>query len=167
VNGDGRPDIVTPNAYAGTVSVLVNGGGGTFPTRRSYSVGRAPHSLAIGDLNGDGKPDLAVTGSDIKAPVLLNRGDGTFGPESGSATGDFVAIGDLNGDGANDLVGACFWMLCVRLGSGHGDFEPTRDYATVGISPFLVLGDLNGDHRPDVVDTFYSGGLAVHLNRGR
>ena len=62
------------------MSVLLNKGDGTFAARLDYATGRGPISVAIGDLNGDGKPDLAIAnghgGNSVS--VLLNKGDGTF-----------------------------------------------------------------------------------------
>jgi hypothetical protein len=71
-------------------------------------VGDAPHSVAAADLNGDGKPDLAVANRDAdNVSVLLNNGDGTFAPGPGFPAGDdpySVAAADLNGDGKPDLA---------------------------------------------------------------
>ena len=77
LNGDGKPDIA---AASGTsVSVLLNGGNGTFGAPASYGAGTRPASIAMGDLNGDGKPDIAVSNPSIGgASVLLNVGNGTF-----------------------------------------------------------------------------------------
>ena len=78
----------------------------------NYGTGRAPVSVAIGDLDGDGYLDLAATnyGSD-DVSVLLGNGDGTFqtAENYGAGSGPFsVAISDLNGDGAPDLAVANF-----------------------------------------------------------
>src|SRR5207249_1788264 len=66
MNGDGKPDLATANssfaaAYtAGAASVLLGNGDGTFGVHSDYGTGILPHSVAIGDLNGDGKADLAT-----------------------------------------------------------------------------------------------------------
>jgi hypothetical protein len=113
LNGDGNPDLATANeeaARANSVSVLLNRGDGSFPAKLDYATGRGPVSVAITDLNGDGKPDLATANGDAhSATVLLNRGDGSFQAKLDYAIGrkpfEF-AIGDLNGDGKPDLATA-------------------------------------------------------------
>src|SRR5437879_6529689 len=69
----------------------------------SFDTGSVPYSVAIGDLNGDGKPDLATAnGGSNTVSVLLGNGDGSFGVRTDYGTGSnpySVAIGDLNGDG--------------------------------------------------------------------
>ncbi|WP_193789081.1 FG-GAP repeat domain-containing protein, partial [Zavarzinella formosa] len=102
----------TANIGDGTVSVLLGNGDGTFaPAPGSPSaVGAGPFSVAVGDVNGDGKPDLVTAnfgGNTVS--VLLGGGNGTFAPASPFAvgTGPFsVAVGDVNGDGKLDLVTA-------------------------------------------------------------
>jgi VCBS repeat protein/Big-like domain-containing protein/FG-GAP repeat protein len=122
-NGDGKQDLAVANrcgkdpscsAYStGTVSVLLGNGDGTFRRAGSYTVGTDPHSVTVGDFNGDGKPDLAVAGASGMR-VLLGNGDGTFqapvkfGAGSGPTT---VAVGDFNGDGKPDLAVTCITYL--------------------------------------------------------
>jgi len=69
-NGDGNLDLAvvdTPQSGTGAVSILLGNGDGTFQAQKMYAVGNVPKSIAVGDFNGDGKLDLAVT----------NSGDGT------------------------------------------------------------------------------------------
>jgi hypothetical protein len=90
--GDGIPDIaVTQVGYPGSVSVLEGNGDGTFqPPPTSYAVGLDPRLMAVGDFNGDGFPDVAVSnwnnGGDSTVSVLLNAGDGTPAPASAHHT---------------------------------------------------------------------------------
>src|SRR5205823_6428546 len=80
--------------------------GPLFAAAKSYKTGSGPVSVAIGDLNGDGKLDLVAARTGI-ASVLFNRGGGVFGNRHDYAAGtrpDSVQIADLNGDGKSDLV---------------------------------------------------------------
>ena len=115
-NGDGKLDVALTTfsvpAQQWAVSILLGNGDATFQSPVNYDAGYAPSSLAVGDFNGDGIPDLAVAngfeGPDYytQISVSLGRGDGTFGtfysypyryPSS-------LAVGDFNGDGLQDLI---------------------------------------------------------------
>jgi dienelactone hydrolase len=126
LNGDGKLDLVVANSLGNDISVLLGNGDGTFRAAMNYTAGSGPGptSVAVADLNADGKLDLAVTEGSVN--VLLGKGDGTF-LESGTYTGAFglssIAVGDFNGDGRLDLVvpstagGEAAVMLQIRTGA--------------------------------------------------
>jgi hypothetical protein len=177
------------------LSVLLNGGDGSFRNREDYETGGswgggAALFVAIADLNGDGKPDLVtkngapVSGTtDVKTTVsvLLNKGSGRFKAAHTYRTGyddaqfpseHRLAVIDLNGDGKPDLATAHAGFgttVSVRLNGGEGSFESRLEYRT-GRSPAvsLVTGDLNSDGKPDVAtanaDYHMPGAVAVLLN---
>ena len=117
-------------------------------------------SVAVGDFNGDGKPDLAVVNQEGTTGnlvgVLLSNGDGTFQNPVGYAVGslpDTVAVGDFNGDGKLDLVvtNSGDNTVGVLLGNGDGTFQKQVTYKT-GLGPDSVaVGDFNGDGKLDLV----------------
>ena len=98
------------NRNANTVSVLLGKGGGTFAAKADYPTGVGPESVALGDLDADGKPDIVTANSSAgTVSVLLGRGDGTFATNLDSPTGAnalSVVLGDVNRDGKLDLVTA-------------------------------------------------------------
>jgi hypothetical protein len=173
LNGDGKPDLATANQADGvnTVSVLLNRGDGSFQAKMDYGTGRSPLAVAIGDLNGDGKPDLATANSEASTvSVLLNRGDGNFEVRLDYRTGgpaESVAIGDLNGDGKPDIVTANLaYTVSVLLNRGDGSFQAKRDYAIEGLLFSVAMGDVNGDGNPDLATANEGNTVSVLLNRG-
>jgi hypothetical protein len=179
LNGDGRLDVVTAN-FDNTVTVLLGNGDGTLQAPTLYSAGPAPMmtlSVAVADLNGDGKPDLATAdynGTNGTLSVLLGDGTGAFPAYRTYAAGDSpssVAVADVNGDGRRDLITTNSGgnTVNVLLGVGDGTFRAARNYYA-GASPFAVAaGAFNGDAFPDlaVVRTgSTAGSLAVFLNDG-
>jgi hypothetical protein len=76
-NADGKPDLVTANSTADTVSVLIGNGDGSFQAPVAYAVGRFPKAVAVGDFNGDGKADVVAANSyESSVSVLLGKGNG-------------------------------------------------------------------------------------------
>jgi VCBS repeat-containing protein len=192
LNGDGKPDLVVANFFSSdintpaTISVLLGNGDGTFQPQTTYPAGLNAYSVAIGDFNKDGKPDVVVANNAATATplgtlsVLLGNGDGSFQSPTAYPTGPgpiSVATGDFNGDGNLDLVAANGSFLSnsvsVLLGNGNGTFQPQTMYA-VGVTPFAVaVGDLNGDGKLDLVtaNTEFGpdvnpGSLSVLLGNG-
>jgi hypothetical protein len=165
LNGDGKPDLVVTNeGYLGsgaTVSVLLGNGNGTFQAQQNFAAGYSPHSVAVADVNGDGKPDLIVanTGSFFEpgvVNVLLGNGNGTFQAQqavaSFRASSESVAVDDVNGDGKPDIaVANQGYPVSVLLANGNGTFQAQQTFAA-GSDPISVaVEDLNGDGKPDLV----------------
>ena len=111
-NGDGKPDLAVANYGDNTVTVLLGNGSGGFTAAAGnpFATGNGPNSLAAGDFNGDGRPDLAVANSgDDTVTILLGNGSGGFtaaagGPFAAGSGSSFLAAGDFNGDGRPDVA---------------------------------------------------------------
>ena len=178
-NGDHKPDLVATNLDSDTVSVLIGNGDGTFQTQVTYSTGTGsgPRAVVIGDFNGDGKSDLAVSDYDIGAAtdsisVLLGNGNGTFQPATiytGVTVNSSIAIGDFNGDGKSDLVitSPNANVVSVYLGNGNGTFQARTDFATAVASGAVTVADFNGDGKLDLASVSYnSSKVSVMLGNG-
>jgi hypothetical protein len=183
LNGDGKLDVAVSMAgdvccSAGVVDVLLGKGNGSFQGAKQYGTGgyNGPGSVAIGDVNGDGKPDLVVVNycstacgfppAEGSVGVLLGNGDGTFqNPvtyDTGGQGSISVAIANLTRNGYPDLVvTSCGSQACgpggpggtvaVLLNKGDGTFESAKGYKA-GTSPFsVVAADVNNDGKLDVV----------------
>jgi uncharacterized protein (TIGR03437 family) len=182
LNGDGKPDLVVADAGVpwnspitpGGVYVYLNNGSGGFQPATFYAASVEPNFVAVGDVNGDGKPDLVVATTDgnfvYYLAVLLNNGDGTFQParlvptDYGPAS---VVVRDFNGDGKADIVVAhCCGEtdLTYLQGNGDGTFQPEVHF-NGGASPkSLSVTDLNGDGKPDLIIAGSGGNLCALLN---
>jgi hypothetical protein len=192
-NGDGIPDLAVTNgsqtftwinqdeggwSYAGTtVSVLLGKGDGSFGPPVAYGTANDPESVAVGDVNGDGKLDLVVVawGEASYSPtggylsILLGNGDGTFQkhrdfPINGGDQTLALAVGDFNLDGKLDVVvGSGGSGVGLLLGNGDGTFQSETTYAT-GPGPYMMaIGDFNHDGKPDLATSDY-GTVSVLRN---
>jgi hypothetical protein len=164
VGGPQSDKTVSPSPAAGPVSFRK-----AVPYKTS---GYNPYSVAVADVNGDGKLDLVVaneqqskTDPEGSISVMLGKGNGTFHPavnySSGGQSAYSISIADVNGDGKLDLVVAngCLGSNCatggvgVLLGNGDGTFKKALTYSSGAASVFgsrVAVGDLNGDGKLDL-----------------
>jgi hypothetical protein len=180
VNGDNKLDIIVAGGHfqRGRVSVLLGNGDGTFQPEVLYDLPAQGFSLAVGDFNGDGIPDLAVGywhSSFAGIAILLNKGNGAFGPPTTYAPGTVpvsMEVSDFNNDGKSDLV----FLDQLRggylvLGNGDGSFQqPLPVNVSLAFAFSLAVGDFNRDRKQDIVfagvDGFADGTVEVVLGNG-
>jgi hypothetical protein len=130
VNGDGKLDLIVANLNSlnvgggGAISVLLGNGDGTFQAQVDYALPTHPAIIIPADINGDAKPDLALTDLALtnnytaSVSIPLNRGDGTFGAPVEYSVGNVpydVAVGDFNADGKADLVVTNYCVLSYNV----------------------------------------------------
>jgi hypothetical protein len=184
VNGDGAPDIIVTDNPGITVLLNTTAPGAatvSLAAPQNFSTAGGAEHVAVGDLNGDGKPDLAVANqSSNSATILLNTtvpgattvafattslavGNGTYR----------VGIQDMNGDGKPDVTLITFGVGSANIleffnrtapGATTASFSPAQPLTT-NHPHRLAFADLNGDGRPDLIlPTQYSSAVSVALN---
>lgn len=194
VNNDMMPDLVTLSPSTNTKSVILGNGDGTFQAAVASGVGADTRHFALGDLTGDGLPDLASVGfsstsTNTRVAIYQNVA-GAFGNSAnltlfssmpgaplpaGGATA--AAIGQLDGVGGNDvavLVGgspAKVALLLDYTAGSPGSFAQVLHNTTVpaiptvGGSLALVLGNFDGLNGPDI-GTLGTSSVSVLLHGG-
>ncbi len=152
-------------------SVLQRPGiGSGFTVAPFIPLSAAPTSVAAGDLNGDGRPDLVVTTNGSNVTVFLADGNGGFEPglqyAAGIQTGNAL-LADLNADGKLDLVvtDSAAGTVNVLFGNGDGTFGKPFTYAAIQNPVGLSLGNFAGNGKIDLAVASQAG-LAVLLNDG-
>jgi len=180
LNADGIADLVTQNGVRRELVVLLGTGGGRFGPARRYTgdvaakgAGFPFGAVAVGDVNGDGKPDAVLISDRGVGVVRLGDGDGGFGPErtfGDGLTGESVTLGDLNHDAALDVVAPLRESnVAVLLGHGDGTFSAGRRYS---IDPpellwEAALADFDSDGNIDMAVMSFAAKDALFVRPGR
>jgi hypothetical protein len=172
-NADGKLDLTATgdttytlpgygSTYYDYLNVLLGNGDGSFtssvPMFVNYGYFPFSSSVAVGDFNGDARPDLAVedssAGTGGSATILLGNGDGTFGPAVIAGAGaTLLAVGDFNSDGKLDIA----TPSSILLGNGDGTLQTAKTYDLGSTPTSVAAGDINADGKLDLVASSYSG----------
>ncbi|MBN1911069.1 MAG: VCBS repeat-containing protein [Pirellulales bacterium] len=170
LDGDDKLDIVVANKNDDNVGVLLSSEAAIYADQVVYPSGNAPHALALADVNNDLAVDIIVANAgDAGDPasagisVLLNNGDGTFGPAvpldmnaGGDTVPNSVAVADMDGDGMNDIIAALVInaqpdVVAIYSGAGDGTFAAGVHYVTGNNPKTVGVADLDADGVFDIV----------------
>ena len=167
LDGDGKLDIAATNLSSNKISIFRNTTSGnelSFAAKVDSSSGSSTQAIAVGDLDGDGKPEIAVVNSSA-ATVSVLRNTSSAGTLSFAARATFttdlqpysIAIGDVDGDGKFDLVtcnangGNISVLRNTTTTIGTLSFATKVDFAAGGFPFWAKLGDMDGDDKLDIV----------------
>jgi len=177
MNSDGRNDIVVQNDLK-QLAIITQLSPGVFSSTPDFYTVQTSYwpffrSFALGDLNGDGRIDIAVAdpGNSGFLNIFHQNTGGTFsGPTLlTSDVQDEVDIYDLDGDGLNDIIVSAFGNV-LRVFSQAADHTfstpltfslPTSSSGGTPIHQALSLGDVTGDGLPDIVASWMPEGVFV------
>lgn len=175
LNDDGKPDLAIVNSVGNSISILKNANAGailSFSPKVDFATGPNPKRITIGDLDGDGHPDIVVTnfnsGNASTISVFRNTssiGTISFAPKADYATGNGsigLYVTDINIDGKPDIIvssgnsGIFSIFINTNTSTGAISFAPKQDYTLLTHPDNITMADLDGDGKPDIITSNFS-----------
>lgn len=165
MNNDSKPELLTANYLASTVSVFLNASSGTttnFSSHTDYAVGGRAGDIVTADLDGDGLQDIVTgnIGPGYSVSVLRNTySGGGFSFDAAinlaaAAAPYYVNTGDIDGDGKPDILAINGYYISVYRNTstvGNISFQPALTFLAGQYASGIGIADLNGDGKPEVV----------------
>ena len=184
IDGDGKQDVLVVNNISRTISVFPNNstaGNINFGTRVDLPTAVGPWGITVGDIDSDGKLDIAVANSNSGAGNTISifrntsvPGAISVAPKIDLTTGTsprYIAIGDLNADGKHDVVSVNAVSNTISVFRNTGTvgapaFAAKTDYATGGSPQQVLIADLDGNGKPDLAvdNSGSSNSVSVYNN---
>jgi gliding motility-associated-like protein len=184
LDGDGKPDMVSANTSANSISVVRNTsivGKISFEKNKDYPTDAGPVGISYGDFDGDGKQDIVIVNTSAKI-ISVYRNLSTIGNIALASKIDFdldnyytsVAVGDIDKDGKTDLAisGAVNNIVIFRNSSSAGNisFETALEFPVgYGFMDKINIRDLDGDGIPEIIrnlnGSFQGYRIAILKNR--
>jgi len=184
LDGDGRNDVVVASKFTAAVTVLLNRAvngldASSFETLDPFFASYAPGAVSLGDVNGDGRTDVAFA-DEFHAGVLFGRAGGVLSSSQSVSIGDSLTAmtaADLNRDGRLDLIatrgsgapGDASVFVTMARASGFG---ATTQYIAGRDTGAVATADVNGDGSVDLIVVEYQAEdqtdphAMVMMNRG-
>ena len=174
-NADGKSDLAVTRSDIGLVNVLHGDGAGNFSSIVTPSITGFPAAVEVRDLNGDSKPDIAVSSAAFEdsirqtyITVLINNGASGFNPGTNYPTDEagVLSVGDFNSDNHPDLAASTNGDgIVVLTNKGNGEFNAPVYFSAGSNSTHLAISDFNNDGKDDALISNQSGNsVALLLN---
>ncbi|HEU0064538.1 MAG TPA: T9SS type A sorting domain-containing protein, partial [Flavisolibacter sp.] len=179
LDGDGKQDLISSFPDGNAIMILLNNSTNTvtsFSNAFYLEVGDGTYGMTVGDIDGDGKPDIIVT-NDWSKIINIYKNVSTIGHiafakaiqvDSRPTNPETIKIADLNGDGKPDIIVATDFDVAVLQNlstPGNISFGKPIIYKTGTLITSISIGDIDGDGKPDITGSGYDHSVVILRNQ--